>query len=69
MPNWELPLHMSDFVHPVFNILVREAHIESDKPETRIVKLFFEHDLHIYGDKQKDTAFYEPRTNTVIPLP
>lgn len=65
-PELGITLHMSDFVHPVFNILVRKAHIESDSSESRIVKLFFEHDLHIYGDKQKDTAFYEPRSNTVI---
>lgn len=55
-----------DYVHPVKNILVRNWLIRSTDGEPKQVRVFFHHDLHIYGDKQKDTAFYEPYTNSVI---
>lgn len=66
--NKELGLKVTsnDFVHPIFNSLIRQFTIESTVKEVRIVKMFFHHDLHIYGDKQKDTAFYEPHSNTII---
>ncbi|TSC57978.1 MAG: hypothetical protein Greene041619_854 [Candidatus Peregrinibacteria bacterium Greene0416_19] len=55
-----------DYVHPVRNILVRHFFLKSLDGKPKTVKLFFNHDFHIYGDKQKDTAFYEPYTNSVI---
>ena len=61
-----LSIDVYDFVHSVKNILVRRFHIRSDAQEARTLKVFFHHDLHLYGDKQKDTAFYEPATNSVI---
>lgn len=61
-----ITLSITDFVHPVYTILVRKIHIESMQAQIRTVKVYFEHDIHIYGDKQKDTAFYEPHTNSVI---
>jgi GH15 family glucan-1,4-alpha-glucosidase len=54
-----------DYVHPVYNILVREFTLKS-LGGAKNVRMFFNHDFHIYGDKQKDTAFYEPYTNTMI---
>lgn len=55
-----------DYVHPVRNILVRHFQISSLDGQQKHVKVFFNHDLHIYGDKQKDTVFYEPYTNSVV---
>ena len=55
-----------DFVHPVQNILMRHFSVRSIDGEQKEVRLFFHHDFHIYGDKQKDTAFYEPYTNSVV---
>lgn len=55
-----------DYVHPVRNILIRNFQVQSIDGAKKTVKIFFHHDLHIYGDKQKDTAFYEPFTNSVI---
>ncbi len=55
-----------DYVHPVRNILVRHFLITSTDGKEKNVRVYFHHDLHIYGDKQKDTAFYEPYTNSVI---
>ncbi len=55
-----------DYVHPVHNILLRHFTIRSTDGTDKKVRLFFNHDFHIYGDKQKDTAFYEPYTNSLI---
>jgi len=57
---------VQDYVHPIYNILVRELVLQPIGNEPVTVKCFFHHDFHIYGDKQKDTAFYEPYTNSVI---
>ncbi|MFH0769940.1 MAG: glycoside hydrolase family 15 protein [Candidatus Peregrinibacteria bacterium] len=55
-----------DQVHPVHNILLRRFYLKSTDGTEKRVRMFFHHDLSIYGDKQKDTAFYEPYSNTVI---
>lgn len=55
-----------DFVHPIHNIVIRDFVIKTIHDEQLSVRMFFNHDFHIYGDKQKDTAFYEPHTNSVI---
>ncbi len=57
---------MEDCVHPVHNILLRRCLIRSLDGQEKIVKIFYHHDFHIYGDNQKDTAFYEPYTNSII---
>ena len=61
-----IAIEAGDFVHPVKNILMRHFLMRSIENEILNVKIYFHHDLHIYGDKQKDTAFYEPATNSVI---
>lgn len=55
-----------DYVHPVHNVLLRHFFLRSTDGQPKKVRLFFNHDFHIYGDKQKDTAYYEPFTNSVI---
>lgn len=55
-----------DYVHPVHNVLIRSFRVHSTDGTEKHVRLFFHHDLHLYGDRQKDTAFYEPYSNTVI---
>jgi GH15 family glucan-1,4-alpha-glucosidase len=57
---------LEDCVHPVSNVLLRRFRISCLDGEEKVVKLFLHHDFYIYGDKQKDTAFYEPYTNSVI---
>lgn len=61
-----ISIEIEDCVHPVHNILLRRLHIRSLDGTQKHVRCFFHHDLHIYGDNQKDTAFYEPYTNSVI---
>jgi len=63
--NLGLEIIAQDYVHPVYNIVMRHFHVRSlDGPKT--VRMFFNHNFYIYGDKQKDTAFYEPYTNSII---
>ena len=64
--NLGITIEANDFVHPVKDILVRHFRIRSTSEGQKKLKMYFNHDLHIYGDKQKDTAFYEPATNSVI---
>lgn len=61
-----ISLEIEDAVHPVHNALLRRFVIRSTDNERKVVRFFFHHDFYLYGDKQKDTAFYEPYTNCVI---
>jgi GH15 family glucan-1,4-alpha-glucosidase len=61
-----LSIEAVDYVHPVKNIFMRHFLFRSMDPEPKDVKVYFHHDLHLYGEKQKDTAFYEPGTNSII---
>jgi glucoamylase len=61
-----IEMNVEDCVHPVHNVLLRRFRVRSTDGTDKVVKLYFHHDFHIYGDKQKDTAFYEPYTNSVI---
>jgi GH15 family glucan-1,4-alpha-glucosidase len=61
-----IALTAEDWVHPVHDVLLRRFLIRSTDGQEKRVRLFFHHDFYIYGDKQKDTAFYEPHTNSVI---
>ena len=61
-----IAITLEDCVHPVHNILLRKFKIHSLDGAEKHVRLFQHHDFYIYGDKQKDTAFYEPYTNSVI---
>lgn len=62
----KLEVNVIDYIHPVHNILLRHFKIRSTDGQNKRVRVFLNHDFHIYGDKQKDTAFYEPYTNAVI---
>ncbi|MDD4628790.1 MAG: glycoside hydrolase family 15 protein [Candidatus Peribacteraceae bacterium] len=55
-----------DFVHPFYNVLIRNFRIRTTDGNPKEVRVFFNHNLFIYGDKQKDTAFYEPYTNSIV---
>lgn len=61
-----ISIRLEDSVHPVKNILVRRFFVSSTDGTEKHIRCFFHHDFHIYGDNQKDTAFYEPYTNSVI---
>jgi GH15 family glucan-1,4-alpha-glucosidase len=62
----QLEIISEDFVDPVKNILVRSFRLRTLDGQERKVQCFFHHDFYLYGDKQKDTAFFEPHTKSVI---
>ncbi len=62
----QLEVVSEDFVDPTKNILVRSFRLRSLDGMERKVQCFFHHDFYLYGDKQKDTAFFEPHTKSVI---
>ena len=61
-----IELIAEDYVHPFYNILIRNFRIRSTDGQEKKIRVYFHHNLFIYGDKQKDTGFYEPYTNTII---
>lgn len=65
-PHLGIAFTVEDYVHPVHNIFIRRLRLRSTDAQQKHVKMFFHHDFHIYGDKQKDTAFYEPYSNSII---
>ena len=62
----KLKFHFNDFVYPTENALIRKITIHNDMAYDRNLKLFFGQDIHLYGDKQQDTAFYEPDLKAMI---
>lgn len=62
----QIEIQSEDFVDPMKNILLRSFRIRTLDGQERKVQCFFHHDFYIYGDKQKDTAFFEPHTKSVI---
>lgn len=61
-----LSITSEDFVDPIKNVLIRSFRMRTLDGVERPLRCFFHHDFYLYGDKQKDTAFYEPHTKTVI---
>jgi GH15 family glucan-1,4-alpha-glucosidase len=61
-----LEILSEDFVDPLKTVLIRSFTLRSLDGKEHRVQCFFHHDFHLYGDKQKDTAFYEPHTKSVV---
>ncbi len=62
----KLTIGFNDFVFPTENFLMRKLTIKNESENDRDIKVFFNQDFHLYGDKQQDTAFYEPDTKSVV---
>lgn len=61
-----LSVHFEDFVYTTHDILFRKVTIENLNTYDREIRIFFHHDFHIYGDKSKDTAQFEPDLNGMV---
>lgn len=59
-------LHFQDFVYTTHDILFRRVEIENLKDYHREIRFYVGHDFYIYGDKQQDTALYEPDFQGVL---
>jgi glucoamylase len=62
----QLSVLFEDFVYTTHNIFFRKLTIENLSAAEQEVKVFFHHNFYIYGDKQKDTAQYEPELNAML---
>lgn len=61
-----LEVLFEDFVYTTHDILFRKLTVTNHADREREVKVFFHYDLHIYEDKAKDTAQYEPDLGAVL---
>ena len=61
-----LELHCSDLVDIDLNFYLKRIDVIDRMNQERDVRLFFTHDFHIYGNDIGDTAYFDPRTRTVI---
>jgi oligosaccharide amylase len=63
---FQLKMVFNDFVYPTENVFVRKITLIDESGRDRPVKIFFNQDFHIYGDKQQDTAYYEPEHKAIV---
>ncbi len=61
-----LEIRVNDTVDFIKDLCVRQFQVKDLSGKGRQVRLFFHHDFHIYENEVGDTAFYDPRTESVI---
>ena len=62
----KLACDFNDFVYPTEDIFIRKITLHNQADYDRDIQLFFAQDFHLYGDKQQDTAFYEPDHKAMV---
>lgn len=61
-----LELHCHDVVDVDLNVYIKKIEATNLKGKKRQVRLFFCHDFHLYGNDIGDTAYFDPRTSSII---
>ena len=61
-----LELRCHDVVDVDLNIYIKKIQVQNLAGKARQVRLFFCHDFHLYGYDIGDTAYFDPRTNSII---
>jgi GH15 family glucan-1,4-alpha-glucosidase len=61
-----LELSCSDVVDVDLNVYVKKIEVTNLQGNERQVRLFFSHDFHLYGNDIGDTAYFDPRTHSII---
>jgi len=61
-----LELRCSDVVDVDLNVYIRRIEVTNLEKTERQVRLFFSHDFHLYGNDIGETAYFDPRTRSVI---
>jgi GH15 family glucan-1,4-alpha-glucosidase len=61
-----ISVHFEDFVYTTHNVFFRKLTIQNIAKGRQEIRIFFHHDFYIYGDKQKDTAQYEPELDSIL---
>lgn len=61
-----LKLEFKDIVYNETDIFIREVSIFNLSDQSKQIKIFFHQEFEIYGAHGGDTAFYDPRNNTIV---
>lgn len=61
-----LELHCHDVVDVDLNVYIKKIEVINLQGNERQVRLFFCHDFHLYGYDIGDTAYFDPRTHSII---
>jgi GH15 family glucan-1,4-alpha-glucosidase len=61
-----LALRCQDAVDFQLNVYIKRIEVIDVAGRPRDVRLFFSHDFHLYGHEIGDTAFFDPRTESII---
>jgi len=61
-----LELRCSDAVDLDLNVYIKKIEVTNLGDKDRQVRLFFSHDFHMYGNDIGDTAYFDPRTRSII---
>jgi GH15 family glucan-1,4-alpha-glucosidase len=61
-----ITLHFSDIVYNEKNIFIREVEISNEYDRRRKLKIFFNQQFNISQTSTGDTAYFDPRDNTMI---
>ncbi|MCG2726388.1 MAG: glycoside hydrolase family 15 protein, partial [Elusimicrobia bacterium] len=61
-----LELRCSDVVDLDLNIYIKKIEVTNLKQKTRQARLFFSHDFHLYGNDIGGTAYFDPRSCSII---
>jgi glucoamylase len=62
----ELELHCADVVDIELNVYIKRIQVKNLTAANRQVRLFLSHDFSLSGNDVGDTAYFDPRTFTVI---
>jgi len=61
-----LELCCHDAVDIDLNVYIKKVEVKNLQENRRQVRLFFNHDFHLYGNDIGDTAYFDPRTHAII---
>ena len=61
-----LELRCHDVVDVDLNVYIKNVEVINLQVKERQVRLFFSHDFHLYGNDIGDTAYFHPRTRSII---
>ena len=61
-----LNLQCADTVDVDINVYIKKIEVTNIEDFEREVRIFFCHDFHLYGNDIGDTAYYDPRTRSLI---
>ncbi|NIO38641.1 glycoside hydrolase family 15 protein, partial [Candidatus Bathyarchaeota archaeon] len=65
-PDIQLELQIEDGVNHFHDVFLRKVIIKNTAEKEREVLLFFSHDLHLSDTDKGITAYYDPKTDSII---